>query len=95
MPMLDELDLRNIKDLLESTILASEKRVKTELRAEIKATADNLEAKLSAQIDELSSSVAEALEITNSSIDEISAKKAKQAVKKHELRFHGLQTKAA
>ncbi len=88
--MLDQEDLRNIKDLLESTVSASEARLRKEikasefkLRAEIKEVKDDLA--------DLSSDVAAALEVTNNVVEQ----KAKQEVKKHEKRFHSLKAQAA
>jgi molybdenum-dependent DNA-binding transcriptional regulator ModE len=80
-------DWRQMKDLLESTVLASEERIKKELRAEIQASEERLEA----QIGDLAKDVGEALSVTNDTIEDT----AQKAVKKHELRFHSLQPKAA
>lgn len=93
--MLDQIDLRNIKDLLESTVTASEKRIKKELRAEIVQAVRESEERVVEQINDLSQSVAEALDITNSTIEPSARRIAKQEIKKHERRFHGLKTFAA
>ena len=93
--MLDQIDLRNIKDLLESTVTASEKRIKKELRAEIVQAVRESEERVVEQINDLSQSVAEALDITNSTIEPSAKRIAKHEIKKHERRFHGLKTLAA
>lgn len=61
--MLDSEDLRNIKEMLDSSILASESRIKSELKDVLASKKDLAEVKK--DIEELSNSVADAITTSN------------------------------
>jgi di/tripeptidase len=84
--MLDTDDLRNIKDLLESTVLASEARTNEKLK-KIEKKFDERFDEIENKIDDLAGDVGAAISLSN---DETSSK-----LKNHETRIKKLELKAA